>query len=74
VGRARVRLSNGTTSALIPRNPPRTGNGIASVVLMNSVAPSPSPESAVGRGIASMLVAVAVFSTMDALIKWLAAT
>lgn len=32
----------------------------------------PASEPTVGRGIASMLLAVAVFSTMDAVIKWLA--
>jgi len=32
----------------------------------------PASEPTIGRGIASMLLAVMVFSTMDALIKWLA--
>jgi drug/metabolite transporter (DMT)-like permease len=35
---------------------------------------SPADASTVPRGIASMLLAVAIFSCMDALIKWLSAT
>ena len=34
----------------------------------------PASEPTIGRGIASMLLAVMVFSTMDAFIKWLAPT
>ena len=35
---------------------------------------APPATSTVPRGIASMLLAVAIFSCMDALIKWLSAT
>jgi drug/metabolite transporter (DMT)-like permease len=35
---------------------------------------APATTNTVPRGIASMLLAVAIFSCMDALIKWLSAT